>query len=81
MLRGGRIEPVISVRIACSSQFDQKTDLMKETRQLYFYTPLTSRPMRSFCRRMSRLAGLVRGSLDLFREATNIYFNTALARI
>jgi hypothetical protein len=39
---------VDDVRIACSSQFDQKTDLMEETRQLYFNTPLTSRSMRGF---------------------------------
>jgi hypothetical protein len=32
-----------TVRIACSSQFDQKTDMMKETRQLYFNTPSPSR--------------------------------------
>jgi hypothetical protein len=72
----------VPVRTACSSQYDQKTDLMEETRQLYFNTlPLTSRPMRGFSRRTSRLTGLVRGSLDLFREAANIYFNIALTRI
>jgi hypothetical protein len=34
--------------IACSSQFNHKTDLMEETKQLYSIPPLASRPVGLF---------------------------------
>jgi hypothetical protein len=50
----------VSVRITCSSQFNQKTNMMKR--------------LGKMC--TSKLASLGYGSMDLFREAANIYFDT-----